>query len=82
MNNLEDKIMRDKLQKQEEEDHQRRLEATKYQVSIDYDPHHLYEPTQAWTSRSKTPREESKDTPSALPSIFHVPHRATPSWRQ
>ena len=37
MNNLEDKIMRDKLQKQDEEDQRRRLEATKYQVSIDYD---------------------------------------------
>jgi len=81
MNNLEDKIMRDKLQKQDEEDRQRRLEATKYQVSIDYDPHHLYEPTQAWTARGKTPREEHKDT-SAPPSILYVPHRATPSWRQ
>jgi hypothetical protein len=81
MNSLEDKIMRDKLQKQDEEERQRRLEATKYQVSIDYDPQHLYEPTQAWTSRSKTAREEFKDT-SAPPSILHVPHRATPSWRQ
>jgi hypothetical protein len=81
MSNLEDKIMRDKLQKQDEEERQRRLEATKYQVSIDYDPHNLYEPTQAWTSRGKTPREESKIT-SAPPSILQVPHRATPSWRQ
>lgn len=81
MNNLEDKIMRDRLQKQDEEDRQRRLEAAKYQVSINYDPQHLYEPTQAWTARGKTPRQESKDTPTP-PSILHVPHRATPSWRQ
>ncbi|CAF2039949.1 unnamed protein product [Rotaria magnacalcarata] len=81
MSNLEDKIERDRLQKQEEEARLRRLEASKYQVSLDYDPHHLYEPTQAWTSRSKTPRETSKDT-SAPPSILYVPHRATPSWRQ
>lgn len=81
MNNLEDKILREKLHKQDEEDRQRRLEATKYQVSIDYDPQHLYEPTQAWTSRGKTPREQSKDT-SAPPSILHVLHRAVPSWRQ
>jgi hypothetical protein len=81
MNTLEDKLMRDKLQKQDEEARQRRLEATKYQVSINYDPEHLYEPTQAWTSRGKTPREQSKDAPTP-PSILHVPHRATPSWRQ
>ncbi|CAF1521910.1 unnamed protein product [Adineta steineri] len=81
MNNLEDKLMRDKLQKQEEQARQQRLEAAKYHVSIDYDPHNLYEPTQAWTSRGKTPRGESKDT-SAPSSILQVTHRATPSWRQ
>ncbi|CAF2486930.1 unnamed protein product [Rotaria sp. Silwood2] len=74
MNNLEDKIVRDKLQKQEEEARQQRLEAAKYQVSIDYDPQHLYEPTQAWTSRSKTPREVSKDTsaPPIVPRSFKL----------
>ncbi|CAF3472942.1 unnamed protein product [Rotaria sordida] len=74
MNNLEDKLIRDKLQKQEEETRQQRLEATKYQVSIDYDPQHLYEPTQAWTSRSKTPREVSKDTsaPPIVPRSFKL----------
>ncbi|CAF3431830.1 unnamed protein product [Rotaria sp. Silwood1] len=74
MNNLEDKLVRDKLQKQEEEARQRRLEAAKYQVSIDYDPQHLYEPTQAWTSRSKTPREVSKDTsaPPIVPRSFKL----------
>jgi hypothetical protein len=82
MSNLEEKLIREKSQKQEEEARQRRLEATKHQVTIDYDPQHLYEPTQAWTARSKTPREESKDNHSAPPSIFHVPHRAVPSWRQ
>lgn len=84
MNQLEDKILREKLQKQDEEDRQRRLDSTKYQVSIDYDPQHLYEPTQAWTSRSKTPRDESKDTSARAqpPSILYVPHRAVPSWRQ
>ena len=73
--------MREKLKKEEEEARQRRLEATKHQVSIDYDPQHLYEPTQAWTSRSKTPREEPKDAPTPA-SILHIPHRAIPSWRQ
>ena len=81
MSNLEDKLERDKLQKQQEEVRQRRLDAIKYQVSIDYDPQQLYEPTEAWTLRSKTPREQSKDT-SVPPSILYVPHRATPSWRQ
>ena len=78
---LEDRLIREKLQKQEEQARQERLEASKYQVDIDYDPHHLYEPTQAWTARGKTPRNESKNgsTPS---SILHVAHRATPSWRQ
>ena len=74
--------MREKIQKQDEEERRRRLEATKYQVSIDYDPHHVYEPTQAWTSRGKTPREESKNPSAPPPSILYVPHRATPSWRQ
>jgi hypothetical protein len=81
MNHLEDKLMRERLQKQEQEARQQRLEASKYQVSIDYDPDHLYEPTQAWTARGKTPREESKGS-STPASILHVPHRATPSWRQ
>lgn len=81
MTNLEEKLARERLQKQEEEARQQRLEAAKYQVSIDYDPQHLYEPTQAWTARGKTPREASKGT-SAPPSILYVPHRATPSWRQ
>lgn len=81
MNNLEEKIMREKMKKEEDEARQRRLEASKHQVSIDYDPQHLYEPTQAWTARGKTPREESKghSTPT---TILHVPHRAVPSWRQ
>lgn len=84
MNHLEDKILRDKLQKHDDEKRQRRLDATKYQVSINYDPQHLYEPTQAWTSRNKTPRDESNGTgaPAPPPSILYVPHRAVPSWRQ
>jgi hypothetical protein len=82
MNNLEDKLVREKMKKQEDDARQRRLDATKHQVSIDYDPQHLYEPTQAWTSRSKTPREHSKDHLNAPSSILHVPHRATPGWRQ
>ena len=83
MNNLEEKIQREKQKKDEEETRQRRLEATKHQVSIDYDPHQLYEPTQAWTSRSKTPRDPSAEQQRNTPaSIFQVPHRAVPSWRQ
>ncbi|UJR36971.1 hypothetical protein I4U23_029679 [Adineta vaga] len=81
MNHLEDKLMRDKIQKQEEEARRQRLESSKYHVSIDYDPHHLYEPTEAWTARGKTPRSDSK-TAATPSSILHVTHRATPSWRQ
>lgn len=81
MNHLEERLSRDRLQKQEQEARQQRLEASKYHVEIEYDPDRLYEPTQAWTARGKTPRGESKGT--ATPSsILHVPHRATPSWRQ
>lgn len=81
MNNLEDKLLREKIQRQEEEARQQRLEATKHQVSIDYDPQHLYEPTQAWQSRNKTPRDEPKINGPPT-SILYVTHRATPSWRQ
>lgn len=81
MNNLEEKVLREKLKKEDEENRQRRLESMKYHVNLDYDRQQLYEPTQAWTARGKTPRDESRNhsTPS---SILHVPHRATPSWRQ
>ncbi|CAF1199471.1 unnamed protein product [Adineta ricciae] len=74
MIHLEDRLIREKLQKQEEQARQERLEASKYQVDIDYDPHHLYEPTQAWTARGKTPRNESKNgsTPSIVPRNFKL----------
>lgn len=81
MNHLEDKLQRERIQKQAEESRQRRLEASKHHVTIDYDPQHLYEPTQAWTSRSKTPRDDPKEATVPV-SILHVAHRATPSWRQ
>lgn len=79
---MEEKLQREKQKKDEEEARQRRLEASKHHVDIEYDPHQLYEPTQAWTSRSKTPREEGKDPSKTPTSILHVPHRAIPSWRQ
>ncbi|CAF1541589.1 unnamed protein product, partial [Didymodactylos carnosus] len=59
MENLEEKLNRERLQREQEQEKQRRLESIKEHVNIHYDPQNLYEPTSAWKQRLDTPRENN-----------------------
>ncbi|XP_022333410.2 coiled-coil domain-containing protein 112-like [Crassostrea virginica] len=75
---IQEKLAKEKEKENEKIQKQKRLERLREQVDVEVerDPNRLLKPTAGWTSRLKD------KAPSGSGPLLHMPHRATPSWRQ